>query len=115
MSGRHQIRTNFFFSLDVENGIEHLFDRFYIVRLGVWCSKKSVDPAPWIQVDFGYYLYVSGLIIQGRAQYNQYVRNYELALSGDGKTWEPVTEVDGTPIRVSLYNTMHLKIAPSHD
>ena len=78
------------------------------VHLGTsseWCYRKSVDPAPWIQVDFGHYLYVTCLIIQGRALKNQYVRNYELALSGDGETWEPVADAHGTPTRVGWFYT----------
>ncbi|XP_038064789.1 lactadherin-like [Patiria miniata] len=65
----------------------------------VWCNKPRTDPVPWIQVDFARDLYVTGLVIQGRSLYNQYVMSYELALSRDGEIWQPLTNADGTARR----------------
>ncbi|XP_038064788.1 lactadherin-like [Patiria miniata] len=65
----------------------------------VWCNNPRTDPAPWIQVDFARDLYVTGLVIQGRSLYNQYVMSYELALSMDGEIWQPLTNADGTARR----------------
>ncbi|XP_038064786.1 lactadherin-like [Patiria miniata] len=65
-----------------------------------WCSKQAVDPTPWIQVDFSRDLYVTGLVTQGRdIQYDQYVKSYEVAFSGDGQVWRPVTNASGTAIK----------------
>ena len=60
----------------------------------------------WIQVDLGELQAVSGIIMQGRANYNQWVTEYQVEYSTDGSTWQYVQDENGedmvskhTPIR----------------
>ena len=56
-----------------------------------WVSHYK-DVNQWIQVDFGIMQSVSGTVIQGRPNYDQWVTKYNVQYSTDGTTWQNVTE-----------------------
>ncbi|XP_071501080.1 lactadherin-like [Diadema antillarum] len=50
-------------------------------RRGAWCAARS-DSSPWIEVDFGKPIIVSGIITQGRADsYQQWVKTFKVSYS----------------------------------
>ncbi|XP_071478097.1 retinoschisin-like [Diadema antillarum] len=52
-------------------------------RRGAWCAARS-DSSPWIEVDFGKPIIVSGIITQGRADsYQQWVTAFSVQYSAD--------------------------------
>ncbi|XP_038051445.1 lactadherin-like isoform X1 [Patiria miniata] len=57
-----------------------------------WLYAGSSDPNPWIQVDFGGRVIITGVITQGRPDnYNQWVTEFQVAYSNDGQQWTDVT------------------------
>ncbi|XP_038060527.1 lactadherin-like [Patiria miniata] len=67
-----------------------------------WCNDEASDPDPWIQVDFGSNVIITGVITQGRGDGNwrQWVTEFKVAYSNDGQEWTDVTD-DGssTPMK----------------
>ena len=60
-------------------------------RTGGW-SAKTNDVNQWIQADLGAIRSVSGIVIQGRSDYNQWVTKYQVQYSEDGVTWKYVKD-----------------------
>ena len=56
---------------------------------GAWCAAIK-DEHQWIQVDLGLLLKVTGVIIQGRQDLDQWVTSYEVLHSVDGDKFETV-------------------------
>ena len=54
--------------------------------IGAWCTA-DVDSSPWIQVDLGVSKNVSGIVLQGRADYDRWVTKYMVNYSDDGISW----------------------------
>ena len=53
---------------------------------GAWCTTNT-DSSPWIQVDLGVSKNVSGIVLQGRADYDRWVTKYMVNYSDDGISW----------------------------
>ncbi|XP_038060028.1 lactadherin-like [Patiria miniata] len=67
-----------------------------------WASAGPSDPNPWIQVDFGTSVIVTGVITQGRGDSpydNQLVSEFKVAYSNDGQEWTYVTAEGATSPR----------------
>ena len=61
-------------------------------RTGAW-SAKTNDINQWIQVDFDDEMkLVSGIVMQGRTDYEQWVKKYKVQYSNDGITWQFVKD-----------------------
>ncbi|XP_038060404.1 lactadherin-like isoform X2 [Patiria miniata] len=62
-----------------------------------WCNDEASDPDPWIQVDMGSNVIITGVITQGRGDGNwpQWVTEFKVAYSDDGQDWTNVTD-DGS-------------------
>ncbi|XP_038066087.1 adipocyte enhancer-binding protein 1-like [Patiria miniata] len=58
-----------------------------------WCKAKG-DNDPWIQVEFGRYMIITGVITQGRAtdRYQQWVKKFTVSYSDAGQEWTGVTD-----------------------
>lgn len=52
-------------------------------KTGAW-SAKSNDQGQWIQADLAKVHKITGVVTQGRQDYNQWVKRYELQYSNDG-------------------------------
>ncbi|XP_038068756.1 lactadherin-like isoform X2 [Patiria miniata] len=65
-----------------------------------WCNDDVTDNiSPWIQVAFNGTVTITGLITQGRGDYDQWVTEYRVTNSRNGgQSWNNVTDVDGKPI-----------------
>ena len=53
-------------------------------------SAKTITPGEWIQLDLGQEQMVAGTVIQPRFDVAQYVTEYTVSTSLDGKSWTPV-------------------------
>ncbi|XP_038066493.1 lactadherin-like [Patiria miniata] len=63
---------------------------------GAWCNNGSSDANPWIQVDLGSHVTITGVITQGHGEgYTQWVTEFKVAYSDDGQEWTDVTD-DGS-------------------
>lgn len=60
-------------------------------RTGGW-SARTNDVNQWIQVDLGAVRSVSGIVLQGRADYNQWVTKYKIQYSKDGINWQYIKD-----------------------
>ena len=60
-------------------------------RTGAW-SAKTNDVNQWIKVDLGEMKSVSGIVMQGRSDYEQWVKKYKVEYSHNGITWEFVKD-----------------------
>ena len=60
-------------------------------RTGAW-SARSNDVNQWIQVDFGALKSVSGIVLQGRSEADQWVTKYKVQYSIDGITWQYIQD-----------------------
>jgi len=67
-------------------------------KTGAW-SAKSNDQGQWIQADLGKVSRVTGVLTQGRQDYNQWVRKYELLYSNDGVTFTKYGSFQGNEDR----------------
>ncbi|XP_071503480.1 lactadherin-like [Diadema antillarum] len=66
-------------------------------RTGGWSSRKN-DANQYIEVDLmGFYI-VSGVIIQGREDYSQWVTTFKVSYSRDDKRFSFVPGCDGNPM-----------------
>merc|ERR1719356_1796341 len=54
-----------------------------------WSSKGN-SKGQWMQMDLGSTMKVSGVVTQGRKNWNQWVTSYQVATSIDGKSWKSV-------------------------
>ena len=63
--------------------------RSVIDSTGAW-SAKSNQPGEWIQMDLGQERQVAGTVIQCRLHTEQYVTEYTVSTSLDGKSWTAV-------------------------
>ncbi|XP_033114724.1 lactadherin-like, partial [Anneissia japonica] len=68
-----------------------------------WISRNNQQQ--WIQVEFSSPLWVTGLITQGRGDYPQWVRSYEVHYSLDGDTF--TTIMDAGAVAVFNANSDH--------
>ena len=59
-----------------------------------WCASAS-DKNPWIQVNFGTKLLITGVSIQGRGDYNQYITKFRVLYSNDGRNFFNISEFKG--------------------
>lgn len=60
---------------------------------GTW-SANSDDPAPWMMIDLGQQELIAGIVMQRHALEQQWVKEYEVALSSDQKEWVSVMDKD---------------------
>ena len=70
---------------------------------GGW-SARTNDLNQWIQADLGSVQSVSGVVMQGRNAYPQWVTKYRVQFSGDGKSWSNVVDANGQNVRKQKYN-----------
>ena len=74
---------------------------------GGWTPKVTeTDPLPWIQVDLGVLMLVSGVVMQGREdEWNRWVPEYQVESSDDGMNWEYVRDANQQldTVRLLLY------------
>ena len=59
-----------------------------------WCASQS-DKNPWIQVNFGTKLLITGVSIQGRGDCNQYITKFRVLYSNDGHNFFNISEFKG--------------------
>lgn len=60
----------------------------------------------WMQLDLGASVTVSGVVTQGRANWNQWVTRYRVAISEDGGVWQHVGDMTGNRDRSSKVKGM---------
>ena len=70
-------------------------------RTGAW-SARTNDVNQWIQVDFGEMKLVSGIVMQGRTECEQWVKKYKVQYSNDGMAWQFVKDSNQINDKVSL-------------
>ena len=63
------------------------------VTSGSW-SAQTKDTNQWIQVDLRVATWVTGVMIQGRAGNNQWVKKFKVQYSSDGVIWKYVRTAD---------------------
>ncbi|XP_038060534.1 lactadherin-like [Patiria miniata] len=67
-----------------------------------WCNTGASETHPWIQVDLGSNVIITGVITQGRwdGNYLDWVTEFEVAYSDDGQEWTDVTDDESsTPMK----------------
>ena len=62
---------------------------------GAWCAKTN-NLDQWIQVQFRTMTTVSGIILQGRGDHNQWVTKYKVQYSIDGVNWRFVRDANNS-------------------
>ena len=66
-------------------------------------SSAFRDAYQWIQVDLGFVMMVSGIVLQGRVEYVQYVTKYKVRyISDDDSSWRWVKDSSGQDDMVRL-------------
>ncbi|XP_028411626.1 contactin-associated protein-like 5 [Dendronephthya gigantea] len=63
-------------------------------RKGAWSSRNN-NLQQWFQVDFQRSTLVTGISTQGRNSYNQFVKNYTVSFSEDGKKFQKYSQNGG--------------------
>ncbi|XP_071945195.1 lactadherin-like [Antedon mediterranea] len=71
--------------------------------IGAWAAKTN-DLNQWIQVDLNEVKVVTGVITQGRNNYSQWVKSYEVLYGMDSSNWQIIVITVGTP-KVFVGNT----------
>ena len=66
---------------------------------GAWVPTTS-DPYQWLQIDLHRQIWVSGIVIQGRPDVEEWVTRYHVEYTLDGVSWENVTD-ESTSAEVS--------------
>ena len=61
--------------------------------LGAWCVQ-TIDLNQWLQVEFESSTWMTGVIIQGRSNFDQWVKEYKVQHSTDGEEWQYVMTAD---------------------
>ncbi len=60
---------------------------------GAWCSNGN-SANQWIQVNLGNITMVTGVMLQGRQDYGQWVTEYKVQYGNDGENWNYVLDDD---------------------
>lgn len=60
-----------------------------------WCSKESMDEQPWIQFNFPTLKLLNAIKIQGAPHRKNYITQFELHYSIDGKKWDVIKDLEG--------------------
>ena len=92
-------------------------------RTGAWTAFYQ-DPNQWIQVEFDAAKFVSGIVLQGREEYDQWVTAYKVQYSNDNATsWRYVepkdphhyndSMIDDNMVRIFLFH-LPQNIGPYH-
>ena len=68
---------------------------------GGWVAETN-DLNQWIQVDLIIPTWVTGVMIQGREDFDQWVTEYKVEYSSDGQNWVYVQSIDDQEGMVSL-------------
>ena len=63
------------------------------VASGSWAAQ-TMDTNQWIQVDLKIATWVTGVMIQGRAGTNQWVKKFKVQYSDDGEKWKYIRTAD---------------------
>ncbi|XP_072170354.1 uncharacterized protein [Diadema setosum] len=63
-------------------------------KTGAWSARVN-NVNQWIQVDLNRFYLVTGIISQGRQDYDQWVRTYTVSYSEDGNTFTPILDCNG--------------------
>ncbi|XP_078697599.1 lactadherin-like [Branchiostoma floridae x Branchiostoma belcheri] len=66
-----------------------------VAGVGAWAARTNTI-GEWLQVDLGEMKTVTGTIIQGRYDYDQWVTSYKLQHSVDGLRWITYASSDGS-------------------
>ncbi|XP_072017380.1 uncharacterized protein [Amphiura filiformis] len=81
------------------------------VNAGSWCAAKN-DDKPWIQVNLLAIKWVSGVMIQGRNGYDQWVTKFKVVYNIYGSKWKHVKTADDQEDLVFDGNTDRDTIVP---
>ncbi len=60
-----------------------------------WCSKESMEEQPWIQFNLPTLKLLSAIKIQGAPHRKNYITQFDLYYSLDGKKWEVIKDFEG--------------------
>ena len=72
---------------------------------GAWVPAIN-DQNQWLQIDLRRQLLVSGVVIQGRPDIQEWVTRYKVEYALDGVSWETVTKENTTAeVRLEIHTT----------
>ena len=60
-----------------------------------WCSKESMEEQPWIQFNLPALKLLTAIKIQGAPHRKNYITQFDLHYSLDGKKWEVLKDLEG--------------------
>ncbi len=63
-----------------------------------WCAKEANRNDDWLQVDFGIVTEVCAVASQGDRNGNEWVTDFKLSYSSDGKVWTPYKDANGVEV-----------------
>ena len=69
--------------------IGHLHGQGKLDSTQGWSAGHNTK-GQWWQIDLGRPMKVQGVVTQGRTAYDQYVKSYQVKVSNDGHSWQPV-------------------------
>ena len=96
MTGDQLTASSVYSSFDATNAILNNQE-------GAWVAATN-DLAQWLQINLYRQLLVSGVVIQGRPDVNEWVTTYLVEYAIDGVSWEFVRD-GNTTIEVCDFNT----------
>ena len=77
-----------------------------------WAAETR-DTNQWIQVEFGTTTRVTGVMIQGRKQDPQWVKEFKVQYGDDGVNWQYVKTADGQGEQVGMLKITLLPFTPT--
>jgi len=75
-------------SSQFSSGFQPAYGRLHGTRgSGCWCARQAGRTDDWLQVDIGKIIQVCGVATQGERNGNEWVTDFKLLYSSDGKKW----------------------------
>ena len=62
-----------------------------------WCAADT-NPNHWFRVDLGSIHLVAGVLTQGRSNYDQWIKTFELEYSLDGNIWMKARNIENSKV-----------------
>jgi len=85
-------------SSQYSTGYQAAYGRLNGDRGDGWCAKEAGRNDDWLQVHLGKTIEVCGIASQGDRNGNEWVTDFKLSYSTDGKNWTPYKDANGAEV-----------------
>ena len=78
-----------------------------------WCAREE-SAEDWLQIDFGKTLQVCAVATQGDINGDEWVTDFKLSFSSDGRAWTTYQDTNGTELVKIIRYLINIKIKMLH-